>query len=51
MYFCQKKVIMRDSQPEQDEDSPETEEFAMKNSAFILISFIIGLLLALWFTL
>lgn len=33
MYFCQKKVIMRDSQPEQDEDSPETEEFGMKNSA------------------
>lgn len=42
---------MLDSQTDPEEKIPEKEEFAMKNSAFILLSFIIGLLLALWFTL
>jgi hypothetical protein len=33
-------------------DLPESEEeYTIKNSAFIVISIIIGLLLALWFTL
>jgi hypothetical protein len=35
----------------QDELPESEEEYTIKNSAFIVISAIIGILLALWFTL
>ena len=42
---------MDEQNPELHDDMESVEEYSIKNSVFIVLSIIIGLMLALWFTL
>jgi len=42
---------MDEQNPELHDDIESEEEYSIKNSVFIVLSIIIGLILALWFTL